>query len=89
MRACSVCVPLFTVLLRVILPTRFAAAREPATAIRVEATKVQRINIVRETAVFTDWNPYEAVSPFVQRKPNATKLPRVIFVPGMGANKPR
>lgn len=66
---------------------RLAAAQERVTAIQTKATDVQKNGVVRETALFPGWDPYEPVPAFVYRKPKAEKLPVVVFIHGMGSNK--
>lgn len=78
---------LFALLLGGSFPPRFAAAQERTTAIQVKATNVQKNNVVRDTVLFPGWDPYEPVPAYVYRKPKAEKLPVVIFIHGMGANK--
>lgn len=67
--------------------TRFAAAQQPTTAIEVKSAEVQKNDVVREKVLFPGWDPYEPVSAYVYRKAKAERLPVVIFIHGMGANK--
>src|SRR3954469_19715790 len=80
-------VALFALLLGGWSSPRFAAAQERVTTIQVKATDVQKNDVVRETALFPGWDPYEPVPAYVYRKPKAEKLPVVIFIHGMGSNK--
>lgn len=69
---------------------RCAAGQEPTaptTAIQVQATDKLEGGVVRETALFSGWDPYEPVPAYVYLKPDAQKLPVVIFIHGMGADK--
>src|SRR5688572_22565148 len=67
-----------------------AAGREPTaptTTIQVHATNNLGGGVIRETVLFPGWDPYEPVPAFVYRKPDALKLPVVVFIHGMGADK--
>src|SRR4051794_15424705 len=77
----------FALLLGGAFSPRFAAAQERVTAIQFKATDVQKNDVARETALSPGWDPYEPVPAYVYRKPKADKLPVVIFIHGMGANK--
>src|SRR3954462_11322432 len=78
---------LFALVLGGSFSPRFAAAQERTTEIQVKATDVQKNGVIRETVLFPGWDPYEPVPAYVYRKPKADKLPVVIFIHGMGANK--
>jgi pimeloyl-ACP methyl ester carboxylesterase len=55
--------------------------------IKVTATKQLEGKIVRESALLPGWDPYEPVSAYLYYQQDATGLPVVIFIHGMGADK--
>jgi len=63
------------------------AAEQPPVAIQIKAENVLDNQIVRQTVLLPGWDPYEPVPGYVYFKQGAAKLPVVIFIHGMGANK--
>ena len=63
------------------------AAEQPPVAIQIKAENVLDNQIVRQTVLLPGWDPYEPVPAYVYFKQGAAKLPVVIFIHGMGANK--
>jgi pimeloyl-ACP methyl ester carboxylesterase len=64
-----------------------AFAQQPHTTIEVQAEKTLDNNVVRQTFLFPGWDPYEPVPAFVYLQAGKEKLPVVIFIHGMGADK--
>ena len=65
----------------------FAAAQQPTVAIQVKSQKILDNQVVRQASLFPGWDPYEPVPAYVYFKEKAQKLPVVIFIHGMGADK--
>jgi pimeloyl-ACP methyl ester carboxylesterase len=63
------------------------AAEPPVTSIGVKKTVPLENRIVRETLLLPGWDPYEPVSAYLYYRPAEEKLPVVIFIHGMGADK--
>ncbi|OAI47712.1 hypothetical protein AYO44_09115 [Planctomycetaceae bacterium SCGC AG-212-F19] len=63
------------------------AAEQPPVAIQIKAENVLDDQIVRQTVLLPGWDPYEPVPGYLYFKQGAAKLPVVIFIHGMGANK--
>ena len=64
-----------------------AAAQQPAVAIQVRSVDLLDNKIVRQTVLAPGWDPYEPVPAYVYFKQKAERLPVVIFIHGMGADK--
>jgi hypothetical protein len=64
-----------------------AAAQQPTVEVQVKAEDLLESQIVRQSVLFPGWDPYEPVPAYVYFKKNAERLPVVIFIHGMGANK--
>lgn len=69
------------------LPPGSVAAQQPTTKLEIQSEDPLANGIVRRKALFPGWDPYEPVPAYVYLKPPAEKLPVVIFIHGMGANK--
>ncbi len=66
--------------------SRAQATDSPAT-IQVKAEDVLDGGVIRQTVLFPGWDPYEPVSAYLYFAERAEKLPVVIFIHGMGADK--
>ena len=64
-----------------------AAAPQHEVKIQVQSVEHLQGQIVRWSALFPGWDPYEPVPAYVYFKQNAEKLPVVIFIHGMRMDK--
>jgi len=62
-------------------------AQQPTVAIQVKSVETLDNKIVRQSVLMPGWDPYEPVAAYVYVKEGARKLPVVIFIHGMGADK--
>ncbi|MGE3808304.1 MAG: alpha/beta hydrolase family protein, partial [Gemmataceae bacterium] len=61
--------------------------QRPHTSIQVKAETVLDNQVVRQSVWFPGWDPYEPVPTYVYFKKATEKLPVVLFIHGMGADK--
>lgn len=64
-----------------------AAAQQPTVEVQVQSEDLLQNQVVRQSVLFPGWDPYEPVPAYVYFQRNAERLPVVIFIHGMGANK--
>lgn len=62
-------------------------AQQPVRAIVVQSEDELEHQVVRQTVLFPGWDPYEPVPAYVYFRRSPDKLPVVIFIHGMGADK--
>jgi uncharacterized protein len=74
-------------ILTCLLAQTITHAQQPLTAIQVTKEDALENQVVRQTALFPGWDPYEPVPAYVYFKEGARHLPVVIFIHGMGADK--
>jgi pimeloyl-ACP methyl ester carboxylesterase len=70
-----------------LLPSVGLAIEPPPPVIQTKKTDSLPNQIVRETLLLPGWDPYEPVSAYLYVKEGGEKLPVVIFIHGMGADK--
>jgi hypothetical protein len=58
-----------------------------ADEIQVKKEETLASKVIKQTVLLPGWDPYEPVSAYFYLPPNAEKLPVVIFIHGMGADK--
>jgi dienelactone hydrolase len=64
-----------------------ADAKTLVTTIHTTSEEKLASGVLKEQVLFPGWDPYEPVTSWVYRKPDAKNLPVVIFIHGMGANR--
>jgi pimeloyl-ACP methyl ester carboxylesterase len=64
-----------------------ATAQQPTVAIQVKSEELLENRIVRQSVLFPGWDPYEPVPAYVYLKEKSEKLPVIVFIHGMGADK--
>jgi pimeloyl-ACP methyl ester carboxylesterase len=74
-------------LMAAILSQSLLTAQERSAKIQINATDVLNNKVLRQSVLFPGWDLYEPVSAYVYFLEKSERLPVVVFIHGMGADK--